>query len=197
MTYEFAAALIVFAFVSSVTPGPNNLMLMASGVNIGVLRSLPHMIGISTGFVIMSIILGMGLVQLLETYPLVHQALKVASVVYMLWLAWKIANASAPKSKGEGAKPLNILQAAAFQWVNPKAWAMATTALTVYSPTGDFKSTLMVSVIFGCVNFPTISFWAILSQNFRKILSNTRNLRIFNITMALLLVASLWPILQA
>lgn len=197
MTYELATALITFAFVSSVTPGPNNLMLMASGVNFGVLRSLPHMIGISTGFVIMSIILGMGLVQLLETYPQIHQALKIASVVYMLWLAWKIANASAPQQKGAEAKPLNILQAAAFQWVNPKAWAMATTALTVYSPAGDIKSTVIVSLIFGCVNFPTISFWAILGQNFRKVLSNTRNLRIFNVTMALLLVASLWPILQA
>ncbi|MBL4806364.1 MAG: LysE family translocator [Rhodobacteraceae bacterium] len=197
MTYEIVSALITFAFVSSVTPGPNNLMLLASGVNFGVVRSLPHMIGISTGFVLMSLILGLGLVQLFDRYPSIHLALKILSVAYMLWLAWKIANASAPKTENSGAKPLSIWQAAAFQWVNPKAWAMATTALTVYAPTGDFRTVAMVSVIFGCVNFPTISFWVILGQNFRKVLSNPRNLRVFNITMALLLVASLWPILRA
>ena len=197
MTYEIETALIAFAFVSSITPGPNNLMLMASGVNFGVLRTLPHMFGISFGFALMSIILGLGLVQLLESSPQAHQALKAASVVYMLWLAWKIANASSPKQKEEGAKPLTIFQAAAFQWVNPKAWAMATTALTVYSPNSDLNSTLMVSAIFAGVNLPTISFWAILGQNFRKFLSNPRNLRAFNIFMALLLVASLWPILKA
>ncbi len=172
-------------------------MLMASGLNFGVFRSLPHMLGISIGFVLMSIILGLGLVQLLESSPRVHQTLKVASTVYMLWLAWKVANTSSPKQKHEGARPLSFLQAAAFQWVNPKAWAMATTALTVYSPAGDLSSILLVSAIFGCVNLPTITFWAILGQNFRRVLSNPRNLRVFNNAMALLLVASLWPILKA
>ena len=133
MNTEILIGLTGFAFVSSITPGPNNLMLMASGANFGFWRSIPHMLGILLGFTLMVFLVGLGLAQVFDAYPVLHDVLKVVSVVYMGWLAWKIANAAPPK-KGEAAgTPMTFLQAAAFQWVNPKAWAMALTAVTVYS----------------------------------------------------------------
>ena len=142
MTYELLAALSVFAFVSSITPGPNNLMLMASGANFGFTRSIPHMLGIGIGFTVMVVLVGLGLIQIFDTVPYSYTALKIFSVLYMSWLAWKIANAAAPEGGQAGGTPLTFLQAAAFQWVNPKAWAMALTAITAYAPERDLASIL-------------------------------------------------------
>jgi len=125
MPPELLSGLVAFAFVSSITPGPNNLMLMASGANFGFRRSIPHMFGIGLGFVFMVLLVGAGLVQIFDAYPVSHMALKVVSVFYLLYLAAKIATA-APVRQGQcGGTPMTFLQAAAFQWVNPKAWAMA------------------------------------------------------------------------
>ncbi|WP_040818565.1 LysE family translocator [Litoreibacter arenae] len=195
MTYEIFTALVIFAFVSSITPGPNNLMLMASGANFGFRRSVPHMLGISIGFMLMVFLVGIGLVQVFELYPISHTILKVASAAYMSWLAWKIANAAPPKQGEAGGTPMTFLQAAAFQWVNPKAWAMALTAVTVYAPTQSVAAVALVAVIFGAVNGPSVSTWTVLGQQMRRILTNPTRLRVFNWVMATLLIASLYPIL--
>ncbi|TDT77192.1 threonine/homoserine/homoserine lactone efflux protein [Litoreibacter halocynthiae] len=196
MTYELLTALIVFAFVSSATPGPNNLMLMASGANFGFRRSVPHMLGISVGFMLMVFLVGIGLVQVFDLYPLSHTILKVASVAYMSWLAWKIANAAPPKQGEAGGTPMTFLQAAAFQWVNPKAWAMALTAVTVYAPTQSVAAVALVAAIFGAVNAPSVSVWTVMGQQMRRILTNPMRLRVFNWVMAALLMASLYPLLS-
>lgn len=195
MTYELILPLMMFALVSSITPGPNNLMLLASGANFGFRRSVPHMLGISMGFAFMALLVGLGLAQVFELYPVLKLVLKVLSVVYMLYLAWKIANAAAPEEVTGAGKPFTFLQAAAFQWVNPKAWAMALTAVTVYAPSQELAVIVVVAGVFSAVNLPSVTFWAVLGQQAQRILTNQRRLRVFNITMALLLVGSLYSVL--
>ena len=195
MMLETLPALVLFAFVTSVTPGPNNLMLMASGANFGFRRTVPHMLGVSLGFVLMAFVVGVGLAGLFQTYPLTRTALEVVSVVYMLWLAWKIAHAAAPKDRQAGGTPMTFLQAAAFQWVNPKAWAMATNAVTLYTPDRSLWAVALVAVIFGAINLPSVSLWTLIGQQLRRVLTDARRLTLFNWTMAGLLVLSLAPVL--
>ena len=195
MTNDLLTALAGFALVSSITPGPNNLMLMASGANYGFRRSIPHMLGIASGFVVMVCLVGVGLIGLFDAWPPAHTILTVVSVAYLLWLAWKIAHASAPQ-RGEGTgRPFTFLQAALFQWVNPKAWTMALTAITLYAPDRTLASIALVAAIFGAINLPSVSTWTVLGQQVSRVLSSPARLRAFNWTMAALLVASLIPVL--
>jgi threonine/homoserine/homoserine lactone efflux protein len=200
MSLDIFAALILFAFVTSITPGPNNFMLMASGVNFGFRRTIPHMLGIGVGFLSLLLGVGFGLGAVLATYPALHMALKIAGGAYLLYLAWRIAMA---RSMGDGkagegaARPMTFLQAAAFQWVNPKAWVMAVTAMAVYtSPQAPFLSVVLVAVAFAVVNVPSVSAWAGFGVALRGFLADPVRLKWFNIAMGLLLVASLWPMLR-
>jgi threonine/homoserine/homoserine lactone efflux protein len=195
MTQDLLLALMGFAFATSVTPGPNNMMLLASGANFGLRRTVPHMLGISVGHSVMVFLVGLGLAGLFLTEPRLFTALKVVSVAYMLWLAWKIATAAPPKPGQAGGRPFSFLQAAAFQWVNPKAWAMALTAVTVYAPGGEVWPTALVAVVFAMVNLPSVTVWAAAGQALRRWLDTPGRLRAFNVTMAVLLVLSLWPVL--
>jgi threonine/homoserine/homoserine lactone efflux protein len=195
MTYDILFALAAFAFVSSITPGPNNLMLMASGANFGLRRTLPHMMGVGLGFVFMLILVGLGLAGLFVTWPVAATILKVASVGYLVWLAWRIATAAPPEARQQTGSPLTFLQAAAFQWVNPKAWTMALSAVTLYAPGREVVSVLIVAVVFGLVNLPSVGIWAAMGVQMRRFLNTPARLRRFNITMALLLLASLYPVL--
>lgn len=198
MTSAILVALVQFAFVSSITPGPNNMMLLASGANFGFRRTVPHMLGISVGHSFMVILLGAGLVQVFVAFPAILTAMKVLAVVYLLYLAWKIANAApkAPNAPETGGRPFTFLQAAGFQWVNPKAWFMALTAITVYTVGHDLRNVLIVALVFACTNLPSITVWTVLGQQMRRFLTRPGRLRAFNVTMAVLLVASLWPILR-
>ncbi|WFC62204.1 LysE family translocator [Pseudomonas sp. REST10] len=197
MTPELLLAFITFAFVTSVTPGPNNMMLLASGVNFGLRRSIPHMLGISLGFMLLVTATGLGLGQLFERVPVLHEVLRYVGAAYLLYLAWKIAQAGAPQSReNPTAKPFTFLQAAAFQWVNPKAWIMAIGAITTYTPQdGFFSNVLLIAALFALVNCPSVGLWTVAGSLLRNWLDNPRLLRAFNIGMALLLVASLYPIL--
>ncbi|WP_227271600.1 LysE family translocator [Roseobacter weihaiensis] len=195
MTYDALTALAVFAFVSSATPGPNNLMLMASGANFGFTRSVPHMLGISLGFALMILLVGTGLVRLFDAWPPSYTVLKVLSVAYMSWLAWKIAQAAPAKEQAATGIPMTFLQAAAFQWVNPKAWAMALTALSVYATDATLLAFGSVAVVFGLVNLPAITMWTVLGQQIARLLTSPLRLRVFNWSMASLLMASLIPVL--
>ena len=194
MDTTLLAGLAAFAFVSSITPGPNNLMLMASGANFGVRRTLPHMLGVALGFVFMVVVVGLGLAGVFERYPATHAALEAASVAYLLYLAWRIATAAAPGEADPSGRPFSFLQAAAFQWVNPKAWAMALTAVTVYTASRDWPDVVLVAAVFGAINLPSVGSWALLGQGMRRVLTNPRRLRAFNLAMALLLVGSLYPV---
>ena len=196
MNLELLAAFSLFALVSSITPGPNNLMLMASGANFGIRRTVPHMLGIGIGFVIMVVLEGVGLVGVFDAYPFSYDVLRVVSIVYLLYLAWKIATAAAPAESAAAnsaparGKPFSFLQAAMFQWVNPKAWAMALTAVTVYAPSRDLDAILWVAIVFGIINLPSVSCWTILGQQIQPLLSNKRRLQAFNFLMAGLLLTT-------
>lgn len=196
MTYELLYGLVLFAFASSITPGPNNIMLMASGVNFGMRRTLPHMLGVSLGHGAMTMILGLGLMQIFDILPWLRSALTIVAVVYLLWLAWKIANAAPPADAKEGARPLTFLQAAGFQWVNPKAIYMSIYAQTTYAPEGGgWLAAIAVAAIFTMVNIPSVSVWAWGGTKVRCWLDGPGRLKAFNWTMAALLVLSLYPIL--
>ena len=200
MSADFLLALVAFAFISSITPGPNNLMLMASGTNFGLRRTLPHMFGVSLGFTLMVALVGIGIARIFETVPYAYLTLKTVSAVYLLYLAWKIARAAPPQDKSVAAdgRPLTFLQAAAFQWVNPKAWAMALTAVSAYTTaSAPIASLAIVVYVFWLINLPSISIWTVLGTQVRRFLGNPVRLRIFNVTAALLLVATLWPILSS
>jgi len=197
MTLDLLLALITFAFVSSISPGPNNLMLMSSGANFGFKRTVPHMFGVGLGFTFMVVLVGVGLMKIFNNYPIMYQALKYISISYLIYLAYKIATASKPDTNQQNkAKPITFIQAAAFQWVNPKAWTMALTAISVYSPSQQIESIVIVALVFGLVNLPSVSLWAVLGQQLSKILSNNNRLRAFNFTMAGLLLMSLYPVIN-
>lgn len=197
MTLEILTALVAFAFVSSITPGPNNMMLMASGANFGLVRTIPHMLGVALGFVAMVVLVGAGLIGLFDAMPISYVILKVISVLYLLYLAWKIAWAAPMDSSAEAGRPMTFMQAALFQWVNPKAWTMAVTALAVYAPAQEIWAILAVAAVFGMVNLPSVGVWTVLGVQVRRLLTRPARLRAFNITMAFLLVASLYPVVFA
>lgn len=196
MTQYLFLSLLGFAFVTSVTPGPNNMMLLASGANFGFRRTLPHMFGISLGHALMVFLVGLGLAGMFKAWPPALVILKITSGAYMLWLAWKIAHAAAPGEGRQAARPMTFLQAAAFQWVNPKAWAMALTAVSAYVAVPSVAAYAAVAGAFAAVNLPSITLWVAAGQAVRGWLTGPGRLQAFNWTMAVLLILSLWPVLM-
>ncbi|MAD88778.1 MAG: lysine transporter LysE [Pseudoalteromonas sp.] len=197
MTQEIILAFAAFAFVSSITPGPNNLMLMSSGANFGFKMTVPHLMGVVVGFAIMIELVGLGVMQLFNAFPVTYDILKVVSIVYLLYLAFKIATAipSVSKDIAEKGKPLSFMQAALFQWVNPKAWTMALTAVSVYAPEQNLLTVTIISVIFAVVGFPCVVSWIVLGQKMQSILSQPSHMQKFNWAMAGLLIISIVPAL--
>ena len=191
MTPDLFFALATFAAVTLFTPGPNNVMLMTSGANFGLPRSLPHLLGVAIGFPLMIVPVGLGAMRLFDIWPDAHTVLKTVAVVYMLYLAWKLTRAAAPGQGKTGGRPLTFLQAAAFQWVNPKAWSMALGAITLYAASRDLSAVLWVAGTFLVIGLASASCWVLLGQEVRRWLTNARRLAVFNWTMAALLVASL------
>lgn len=140
MRQDVLYALILFCFVSGVTPGPNNVMLMSSGVNFGFRRTLPHLLGVVLGFALMVALIGLGLDAIFAHVPQLLPIMRWAGAAYMLWLAWRIANSGPVRDGDARGRPLGFFGAAAFQWINPKAWAIAISALTAYAVSDDMRS---------------------------------------------------------
>jgi threonine/homoserine/homoserine lactone efflux protein len=188
-------ALIGFALVSSTTPGPNNAMLTASGANFGFRRSLPHMAGITLGFPAMILAIGLGLGTVFQALPWLHVALKYVGAAYLLFLAWKIAGAGRAQA-GAAAVPMTMLQAALFQWVNPKGWIMAVGALATYTdPAGDaLNEALRVAAIFFGASILSNATWCGFGVAIGRLLKTERALRLFNWAMAAALAASVIPV---
>ena len=197
MTADLLTALVVFAFVTSITPGPNNMLLLASGVNYGFRRTIPHMLGVSLGFCLMILLVGLGIGQAFQRFPVLYTVLKISSVVYMLWLAWKIATSGPISSRAHDAtaRPMTFLEASAFQWVNPKGWTMCLTAVSAFTvPAQYLVSLLAVVAAYFVVNLPSVSAWTVFGVSLRGLLADPKRVRIFNVAMAIALVASLWPV---
>ena len=191
--------MVLFATVTSITPGPNNMMVLASGVNFGYRNTLPHLLGISIGHSFMCMMVGLGLGEIFTIWPLTYTVIKVLGVLYMLYLAWGVANSAAPplaSAEQSQAKPLGFWGAAAFQWVNPKAWMMALGFFGNFLPKdAGLLHIVTISFIFCVVNFPCVSVWALLGARLRRYLQVDRTRRVFNWTMAALLVVSMLPVL--
>lgn len=198
MHFDQLLAFCAFAAISSITPGPNNTMVLASGLNYGVRRSLPHILGISIGFTILVLATGLGLHAVFEQLPWLQTVLKYLGAAYLLWLAWKLAHA-APMSaeQAQSSRPMTFLGAAAFQWINPKGWVMAVGAVTTYLP-HSFSAwdAAVLALVFGLIGTPCVASWAVFGVAMRRLLQNPRSVRIFNISMALVLAMSLYPIFK-
>lgn len=195
MPLDLFLALAVFATVTSFTPGPNNIMVTASGVNFGFTRTIPHMAGVTIGFMALLAACAVGLGLVFATVPALQTALKIAGAAYMLWLAWKVATATSAKAEtGASARPMTFLQAAAFQWVNPKALVIGLSAISIYVRPGHQAVDLLVLLsVFAVTTVLTVAVWTGFGVALRGLLSNPRHARNFNIAMALLLVASIVP----
>ncbi|MCP2073632.1 UNVERIFIED_ORG: threonine/homoserine/homoserine lactone efflux protein [Pseudomonas lini] len=197
LSLDLLLGFALFALVTSITPGPNNTMLLASGVNFGFNRTIPHMLGITCGFFFLVLAVGLGLGAVFQTYPLLYTLLRYVGAAYLLYLAWKIAH-SGPVSENQAGEhtPISYWGAAAFQWVNPKAWIMAIGAISTYTPLqGYFFNVVVIASVFALINLPSVSLWVICGSLLRNLLRDRRWLRLFNWGMALLLVASLYPLL--
>jgi threonine/homoserine/homoserine lactone efflux protein len=190
-------AVLFFAFSSTITIGPNNIMMMSSGVNYGVKASLPHLLGICFGFPVMVLLIGIGFGVVFQYYPWLHWLIKIVGIIYLLWLAWRIAS-SAPRSVDAKARPpLTFWQAAFFQWVNGKAWIMASGAIAAFtSVAGSFYyDVAQITAAFLLMSFPCVGAWLIFGTVLRPLLARPLPQRIFNISMGLLLVISVLPVI--
>jgi threonine/homoserine/homoserine lactone efflux protein len=189
---------ILYCVAMCGTPGPNNIMVMTSGVNFGYRRTLPHIFGVNIGFSLMLAVVALGLGAVFVAEPRLQLVLKVAGTAYMLWLAWRIATASAVGDASGGRNPMTFLEGAAFQWVNVKAWFMVVGAIAVYTPAGyaPWQSALYLGGVMLIAGAPPTHVWTLFGVGIRRFLQNPKALRAFNVGMALLLVLSLVPMLQ-
>lgn len=194
MDIQQLLALFTFVLVSTASPGPNNIMLMTSGANIGFLRTVPHMFGVVFGFSFMVLLVGVGLMGLFQLYPILHQVLNIACIAYLFYLALKIARAQ-PGSQNIEYQPMSFFAAVNFQWINPKAWTMAITAVSVYNTLNNWQGVLIVSLMFGLVNMPSATLWTYAGQKLQIWLNSPRRVKWFNYSMAGLLVLSIAPMM--
>lgn len=191
---EIYLPIFLFCLSSSITPGPNNIMLMTSGLNFGVRRTVPHLLGVNIGFPLMVAAIGLGLGYVFISHPVIHTPVKLIGAAYLLFLAWKIANSASPKSKDKQNKPLTFLQAAIFQWVNPKAWVIAIGAIATFTTIEDYNYKLLI-ILTGYLILGGISMlvWLLFGASLQKIIRNQGHIQYFNILMGVVLAASVIP----
>lgn len=193
----FFAGVLPFAIAMSFTPGPNNLMLASAGARFGFARTWPHQLGIIVGFAVMTLGVGLGIAALILAVPALYMAMKIASIVYIVFLAWKIGTAEAASPAAGAGRPMGFLAAAGFQWINPKAWIMTLTATATYTtPEHDLTlQVLLLTGVFIVVGAASSSTWVVFGQLIRRVLTSPRRRVAFNWAMAVLLVASVVPAL--
>lgn len=189
-------AVMLFAVSASVTPGPNNIMVMASGVNFGVRKSLPLLTGICVGFTLMLLVIGFGFAQLFVLFPNLHLLIKITGVIYLLYLAYLIARSSNDVSIRPNPDPMGFIKGALFQWVNGKAWVVATGAIAAFTSTGDniVHQQLVIAGTFLVVSFPCVGVWLGFGSLLKNYLNSPRSRAVFNWLMAGLLTLSVVPV---
>ena len=187
---------MVFSFATAVSPGPNNTMLLTIGANRGVRGALPYLAGMAVGLGSMMLVVALGLGALFVRYPEVYQVLKFVGFGYVLYLAWRVARAGAPGSGDIDAVPARFPQATLFQWVNPKAWIVIATIASAYLPADrGLADIALATAVFLAATLPGAVVWAIAGGMLAKLLTTPRSRRVFTITMAIALVASMVPVL--
>ena len=195
-TLAFLISIFMFSFATSMTPGPNNIMLLSSGLTFGYKRTIPHILGVVLGFPFMTICVGLGLGQIFDRYPIAFTVLKFIGISYLLWLAWHIANSKPNfKENDEGSKPLRFFQVVLFQWVSPKNWIKIITAISVYVTSLDNSliQIIVISIIFFSTVLMSANSWAIGGIVLKKLIKSEIGIKRFNIIMAILLVLSIIP----
>lgn len=192
MEYTHLLALLTFAVVSSFSPGPNNIMLMTSGANVGFYRTIPHIVGVVAGYSIMLLLVGLGLMQFLQQSPFFHNVLQILCLIYLLYLAYRIATSKMTNKDVSQFKPMSLFAAAGFQWINPKGWSMALTAITVYSSSNSnyISAIILITGVFLLVSIVSTSVWTLAGKKCQQLLKNPHYFKIFNYSMASLLLLS-------
>ncbi|WP_444905785.1 LysE family translocator [Microbulbifer sp. EKSA008] len=192
---ESLLPIALFAFSASITPGPNNLMIMSSGLNHGIYSSTPHLLGIWLGFPAMVVAIGLGLGTVFNHFPFLHEVIRWAGIAYLLYLAW-IIGSTREMGSGNSSQPLSFTQAMAFQWINPKGWIMATGALAAFTSPGTeiWSGVVKVALAFITIGGPCVAIWLFFGVGLKRFLTEPRYLRSFNIAMGLLLAASVIPL---
>ncbi|MFC1235008.1 LysE family translocator [Vibrio sp. F74] len=195
---DYLISVVLFAISSSVTPGPNNIMVMTSGLNFGIRRSMPLLIGICVGFTAMLLLVGLGFGQLFTLFPQLSLIIKVVGTAYLLYLAWLIARSSNVGVTNQQVKPIGFIKGALFQWVNAKAWVVSIGAISAFTTIGEsfFSQNMTIATTFFIVSFPCVGIWLMFGSILRQFLDNAAYLRWFNITMSLLLVGSVLPVVK-
>jgi len=189
---ELLMPLTLFALAGTVTPGPNNVMLTASGSAFGFRRSVPHMLGITLGFPVMVIAVGLGLGEVFIRYPELHVALKYIGAAYLLYLAWRIAQAGGPDSGEAGGRPLTFLEAAGFQWVNPKAWMLAVSAIPAFTTVGGnyYAELALIAIVFAAICIPSCAAWCMFGVGIRQLVGSPGAARAVNLVLAIMVALS-------
>lgn len=195
---ELIGPLFLFAVTMALTPGPNNIMVTASAANFGFRRVVPHMTGVTLGFAFMILAVGLGLAGLFRAAPSLHLALKYAGAAYLLYLAWRIARAAEGDGARANGRPIGFLEAALFQWINPKAWIIAIGAMTAYTTVGGsmLNEMALIAAVFAAVTFPSLAVWAMFGAGLGQWLKRPPARNAFNWTMAVLLALSLVPVFR-
>jgi len=194
---DFLLPIILFAISSSITPGPNNIMVMTSGVNFGIRKSLPLFFGICVGFTIMLLLVGVGFGQLFKSFPVLHLMVKSLGILYLLYLSFLVATAGEVALSGSQAKPFTFMKGALFQWLNGKAWVVATGAVAAFTTVGvDFYlQNYIIALVFLVVSFPSVGVWLFFGSVVKTKLKSETHRRFFNYAMATLLVISVVPVI--
>lgn len=198
ISQQLAIAFIAFAAAALFTPGPNNIMLMASGLNYGFRRTLPHVAGVTIGFSFLVAVIGLGLGAVFAAYPVLHTILKYAGAAYLIYLAIVIAMSGPAETEdgGEG-RPMTFLGAAMFQWVNVKGWVIAVGAITAYAAIAAYPLNIAtLSILLFLIGLGSSLTWVLLGTSLQALVKSPRAVRIFNVVMAVLLLASLYPVLK-
>ncbi|WP_417605742.1 LysE family translocator [Oceanimonas baumannii] len=195
---DYLFAVVLFAVSSSVTPGPNNIMVMTSGVNFGVRKSLPLLTGICVGFTVMLLLVGLGFSQLFDMFPNLHFIIKCVGVVYLLYLAYLIASSAGEVESDKQGKPFSFMKGALFQWVNAKAWVVASGALAAFTTVGVnfFSQNIVIAFTFFVVSFPCVGVWLVFGSFLKNALNSSRSRARFNFIMSGLLVLSVVPVVM-
>lgn len=195
MSLGLLAAFILFAIVMLFTPGPNNIMLMTSGLNFGFARTLPHMLGVSLGFGVMVFVVGIGFAAIFKVYPVLYTTLKYAGATYLLYLAWAMGTSAKVEKGKRKSRPMTFIEGAAFQWINAKGWIIALGAVTTYAALTSFPfNVILLSALFAILGTASGAAWAAFGSRLSRVLKDQLHVRVFNIAMAVLLVASLYPV---
>ncbi len=197
MSYEALPALLALAVATLFTPGPNNAMLAASGANFGFRPTVPHLLGVAFGFPLMLLIVGLALGELFQTSVLLSESLRWGGAALLVRIAWKIAFSGGTGSKSAGAQPMGFLHAAGFQWINPKGWSMAVAATSQFiRPDAPMATAAVVAGTFLTLGLLSSTTWTYAGLAIARWLTTARRLRVFNLIMALLIVASVMELLR-